>query len=277
MFPEELMSIIYKYKSNNQSQIQNIYDNLCEIILSLKRIRDNIASDLYEMLASDDITDTSDIINDINKLKEQILYIQSFTSKESSTAKKTIPDIDIYTIIVLSNTLKCSSSHNIIDIVAKLPVLNEHGEISYINKNASYCSTCNRFTILKEDFNTIKDVIMCKVIDETISYYENNCSSDMEIMQKNSILSQYGYNVQARKDLSEQQRHIILSSIIEAQILTRREVIDHITTLIDRGSKIPNWKSATQKWKDDRQFVSEYHSDSLPEVIFNSIILKYKK
>ncbi|MGN0290880.1 MAG: hypothetical protein ACI4C5_03030, partial [Lachnospiraceae bacterium] len=77
--------------------------------------------------------------------------------------------------------------------------------------------------------------------------------------------------------LSEQQRHIILSSIIEAQILTRREVIDHISILIERGSKIPNWKTATQKWKEDRQFVSEYQSNCLPEVVFNNIILKYRK
>lgn len=372
MFPDELMNIISKYKNDNQAQIRNIESNLCEIINSLKTIRNNMASNLYKIMTSDNISDTTEIMSDINLLKEQISYIESFTLSESTEkenitmqynteelseeistpmfTKKVypylisddlcpfcnvklvqhriyyqriknnkiydesvigykcqacnklfvidyeikdfdfentniilnkdkydeIPQIDIYTIIVLSNTIKCSSNHEIKDIVAKLPVLNEYGQISYISVNAAYCPICKRFTILKDDFNSIKEIVICKVIDETI-LYSGNKDSEIEIDQGQSILTQYGYNVQTKKDLSEQQRHIILSSIVEAQILTRREVIDHITTLIERGSKIPAWKMATKKWKEDRQFVSEYKSDSLPEVIFNNIILKYKR
>lgn len=188
----------------------------------------------------------------------------------------TIPPIDIYSIIVLSNTLNCSSNHNTDDLIAKIPVLNEDGEISYLKINASYCYNCKRFTILKNDFIAIKDIVMCKVIDET-SDYSNNSENEFDFEQRRSVLFQYGYNVQTKKNLSEKQRHIILSSIIEAQIMNRRDVINHINTLIDRGSKIPSWNNATQKWKEDKQFVSGYKSDTLPEVVFNNIILKYKK
>lgn len=186
-----------------------------------------------------------------------------------------IPLINIYSVIVLSNTLNCSTNHKTKDLLAKIPVLNEDGEISYLKINASYCFNCKRFTILKSDFISIKDIIMCKVIDET-SDYSNMVNNYFEIEQKKSILFQYGYNVQTKKNLSEIQRHIILSSIIEAQIMNRRDVINHINTLIERGSKIHSWNNATQKWKEDKQFVSEYKSDSLPEVIFSNIILKYK-
>lgn len=367
MFPEELMQIIVKYKSDNQKQIQRICNSLYEIIASLKNIQNNMASDLYKISISDDLTDSTEILNDINVLKEQIAYIKSFTSNKPNevtgqsnsipdevedrtpiftkkvrlhltfddlcpfcnvkfvkhhiyyqrivdnkmceesmigyrcpacnklfiidfetedfdfkntniTVKKNeeIPPIDIYSVIILSNTLKCSANHKTKDLIAKIPVLNEDGEISYLKINASYCFECNRFTILKDDFCSIKDIIMCKVIDETVEYQNNN-ESEFDVEQKKSILTQYGYNVQTKKDLSEQQRHIILSSLIESHILTRREVIDHINTLIERGSKIPNWKTATQKWKDDKQFVAEYRNDSLPEVIFNNIVLKYKR
>lgn len=160
----------------------------------------------------------------------------------------TIPPIDIYSIIVLSNTLNCSSNHNTDDLIAKIPVLNEDGEISYLKINASYCYNCKRFTILKSDFITIKDIVMCKVIDET-SDYSNNSENEFDFEQRRSILFQYGYNVQTKKNLSEKQRHIILSSIIEAQIMNRRDVINHINTLIDRGSKIPSWSNATQSGK----------------------------
>lgn len=186
-----------------------------------------------------------------------------------------IPLIDIYSVVVLSNTLKCSSNHRSKDLLAKIPVLNESGQITYIKISASYCFNCERFTILKEDFNEIRDVVMCKVIDETFEGQSYNY--DMELGQKQSILYNYGYNVQTKKNLSEQQRRIILSSVIEANIMNRRDVINHINTLIERGSKISSWKDATQKWKTDRKFVSEYQSDCLPEVIFNKIILKYRK
>ncbi|WP_313069736.1 hypothetical protein [Lacrimispora sp.] len=186
-----------------------------------------------------------------------------------------IPLIDIYSVIVLNNTLKCSLNHRSKDLMAKIPVLNESGQISYLKISASYCFDCERFTILKDDFNAIKDVVMCKVIDETSERQSNNY--DMEMGQKQSILYNYGYNVQTKKNLSEQQRRIILSSVIEANIMNRRDVVNHISTLIERGNKISSWKDATQKWKTDRKFVSEYQSECLPEVIFNNIILKYKK
>lgn len=189
---------------------------------------------------------------------------------------ETISQLDIYSVIVLSNTRMCSiNNHRTSDVTAKLPVLDKDGNVTYFQLHASYCFECNRFTILKSDFNVIKDIVICKVIDETTEY-QNEISDDFEIEQKESILTQYGYNVQTQKDLSEQQRHMILSSLIEAHIMTRREIIDHITTLIDRGSKIPKWKLATQKWREDRQFVGEYKSEELPNVIFDKIILKYK-
>lgn len=210
---------------------------------------------------------TKDVINNIKVNKTNIKLLEDYYHE--------IPPIDIYSIIVLSNTLNCSSNHNTDDLIAKIPVLNEDGEISYLKINASYCYDCKRFTILKNDFISIKDIVMCKVIDET-SDYSNNSENEFDMEQRRSILFQYGYNVQTKKNLSEIQRHIILSSIIEAQIMNRRDVINHINTLIERGSKIPSWNNATQKWKEDKQFVSEYKSDTLPEVIFNNIILKYK-
>lgn len=187
-----------------------------------------------------------------------------------------VPQINIYSVIVLSNTLKCSSKCKTKDIIAKIPVFIENGELSYVSVNASYCFDCNRFTILKDDFNNIKDVAACKVSDET-SYYDNSSREEIDIVQRNSILFNYGYNVKSKSNLTQIQRRRILSSVIEANIMTRRNVIDHINTLIHRGEKIPSWKSATEKWISDKEFISNYEIGDLPEVIFNEIILKYRK
>lgn len=140
--------------------------------------------------------------------------------------------------------------------------------------SALYCFDCKKFTILKENFNSIKDIIMCKIIDETVeSKLAKN--DEIEIEQKKSLLYYYGYNVQTQKNLSEKQRQIILSSIIEANIMNRRDISNHLITLINRGSKVPKWKTATQKWKQDKEFVSNYKLGSLPSVIFDKIIKKY--
>ena len=189
----------------------------------------------------------------------------------------TIPEIDIYSLIVLSNTLKCSSNHNTKDILAKIPVLDEKGQIFYVARNASYCPTCNRFTMLKEDFDGIRGIVTCKVIDETQQSHTNLYNNDFDSEQSKSVLTQYGYNVQTKNNISKEQRQIVLASIIEAQIMSRREIMDHISILIERGSKIKSWNLATQKWKEDREYIASYDSGNLPEVIFDKIILKYKK
>lgn len=148
-----------------------------------------------------------------------------------------------------------------------------NGELNYIKINASYCFDCNRFTILKEDFAVIKDVAICRVIDEATEYLSAP-SEPLEMEEKNSVLYNYGYKVKTQQSLSDIQRQTILSSVMEAGIMSKRDIINHLTTLIDRGSKISSRKTATHKWKQDKIFVSEYQNGDLPEVVFDEIIMK---
>ena len=130
--------------------------------------------------------------------------------------------------------------------------------------------------VMKDDFKQIDGVIMCKVIDET-TYYGESITDNLDIEQRKSLLYKYGYNVQSKANISSKERHIILSSIIEANIMNRRQIMDHLTTLIERGSKIQSWKEATNKWKEDKYYVQSYRTENLSSVIFDKIILKYKK
>lgn len=188
-----------------------------------------------------------------------------------------IPPMDINSVIVLGNTLKCSFNHNINDITAQIPVLNENGELYYVETRASYCSVCNRFTILKDDFDKISDIVTCKVIDETSSCKPGDQAQTNETENDGSILKYYGYNVQTQKNISEQQRHIILSSVIEADIMTREQVVDLLNINIKRKSTRPDCQLAIQKWKEDINFVNTYKTEELPKVVFDKIILKYTK
>lgn len=207
------------------------------------------------------------IINNIDLENTNLIIDRRFYNR--------VPPITIRSVLVLKSTLKCFS-HRTETFLAQIPALDEGGNIFYHSIDASYCFECNRFTILEDDFNAIKDIILCKIVDETYVYNQEN-SNKFNIDKDCSVLKYYGYNVQTKKNISKQQRHIILSSLIESGIMTRRQVIDHIKVLIQRGSKIPSWSEATQKWKDDIDFVNTYKIEDLPKVVFDKIVLKYGK
>lgn len=207
-------------------------------------------------------------------LEQNIKNFDTSNTNIRLNRRQYIPEIDFYSVVVLCNTFKCSNDHHTKDIIAKIPTINEDGELSFVEINASYCFECRRFTILKYDFSQIKDVILCKVIDESTTYEPREVDA-VEREQKSSILFNYGYNVKSKNSISKEQRHIILASILESNIMTKRDIINHITTLIDRGSKISSWKNATQKWKDDREYVNNYQNGDLSKVIIDNVILKY--
>lgn len=186
--------------------------------------------------------------------------------------------LTIFDVIVLSTLESCNNKgHNLKDITAKIPIFTENGKINFINKNVTYCKNCNKYIMLKFDFKQIKDIVACKVIDQTISKNINQNNDEIEIKQNESILYQYGYNVSEKDKISDKQRHLILASVIESNILTREQICSHLDTLIERGNKIEKWKIATQKWRQDRFFVKSYNVNNLPKILLNEVVLKYRK
>ena len=187
------------------------------------------------------------------------------------------PVIDYYTVIVLTNTLKCSQEgHNIKDVCIHIPIINDSGQLDVVAVNAGYCKECNRFVMLKSDFKLINGVIICEVIDET-TINQKLESDEIEIKQYESLLYRRGYNVKTKDNKSDEQRQMILAMVIESNLMTRHEIMSHLGTLIERGRKIDKWKQAVQKWTSDRKFVSEYERGDLPKVIADRIILKYSE
>jgi len=184
----------------------------------------------------------------------------------------------IFTDIIVLSTIKACTykNHNLREVLADIPVFKENGEIDFLQKSISYCPQCNRYIMLKSDFKQIENIVACQIIDETVTR-ENRKSDEIEIKQYESILYRYGYNVKSKENISNKQRHLILSSVVESGILTRQQICSHLDTLIERGSKIPKWKEATQKWKQDREYVKSYNPENLPEVLANRIIAKYSQ
>ena len=179
-------------------------------------------------------------------------------------------------IIVLNNTLKCDLNHNIHDVNIIIPVLDKEGNVYTIKTLASYCETCNRYTITKDVFNSIEGIVLCEVINKTNVSNGAGTESQFEDMQHESTLYRYGYNVQSKKNLTSKQGHIIIAALVESGIMTRNQIMDHITTLINRGKQIPSWKDAVRKWNEDKYFTERYKTENLPSVIADRILLKYR-
>ena len=185
-------------------------------------------------------------------------------------------EIKFNDVIVLSTIISCTAkNHNLEDVIAKLPIFLEDGNIRTVDMNISYCPKCNKYIMLKKDFKQIEGVIACKIVDHTTIQNNNYDYDEIEIKQKESVLYQYGYNVKTKENLSDKQRHMILAAVVESQILTREQICSHLDTLIERGSKIEKWELATQKWKQDRQYVKKYNTKNLPPVLFDKVILRY--
>jgi hypothetical protein len=67
----------------------------------------------------------------------------------------------------LSYNKKCNNeNHNIIDIIAKLRIVFPNGKIDFYYVPAAYCKDCNKYFMLKKDFDDVKKhgTILCEII-----------------------------------------------------------------------------------------------------------------
>ena len=278
MIDSKIVDILEKYHSELANEISNINLAIQRIQDELKFISNCLMDDLVSYGKNTGIENKEkelELLKDSQSIRE---YINSFDILDfrDDYANEVEPVLSLYDVIVLNNTLTCDLNHKIYDITVALPVLNEYGDINNITVLASYCEDCDRYTITKDVFNNINGVLMCQVIDKTSTYYTDGVENDIEIDQHESLLYRYGYNVKTSKNLSTKQRHIIIASLVESGIMTRNQISDHLTMLINRGEKIESWKDATDKWKQDRYYIQSYKTYNLPSVIVNKILLQYK-
>lgn len=280
MLPENIKQILLKYTDGVTEEISTINKSIDRIKDSLSTVNSIIINELSAKAKNQTpINESSELelLKDSQYLRE---YISQITNIEINYNKNKLnvqnKCLDIHDIIVINSVKSCSwKEHILSDVKVKIPVLYENSDVVQIDVTISYCQDCNKYIMLKDDYIRITGIIMCQIIDETVKL-DHIAQDNVLTQQKNSILYHYGYNVSAQSDISEKNRHIILASVIEANILTRIQVEDHLQILIDRGSKIPSWGDAVQKWKRDKHFIHNYKTEKLPKIIFDKIILKYK-
>lgn len=184
--------------------------------------------------------------------------------------------LDIHSKITLQvkgTTTSCiNKKHTTSDITVQIPVIYESGDIGFEISHAIYCHQCDAYIILKNDFDKINGVILCKVIDET--FESKPISNKFGFDEKQSELYQHGYNVQKKNPLSDKQRHFILLSLLDTGIMNLNQICTHLDKLVQIHKKDNNFALAIKKWKRDREFITS-NSKDFPSYIADKIVLKF--
>lgn len=179
--------------------------------------------------------------------------------------------------VVLSHNRKCiNDKHDITDVSAKFKVL-INNEITETSILAGYCKECDQYIILKSDFKKAKQkgTLLCQVIDKTPEYLSKHEGS---YTSTESRVHSLGYNViKQRYNYTFEQRKIILANIIENYEITQHEILSMLDTNIARKINLPSYADAVEKWQQDREFVTNYKTGDIPEVLIDEIIVGKRK
>ena len=282
MIPEDIEKIVLQYDREVCNEISSINLAIERIKDSFKVINDVISSDLFSYMKSDEIFDKekeNQLLKDAQRIREFISSLKGINEKQIKDDSKIIRRIhkrlSIQDVVVLKTIKQCShDNHQIEDVMAKIPVLYDNGDVHLLDIQLAYCKTCNQYYMLKSDFDKITGIILCQVLDQT-SIGNITQDNDFNALQKQSILFKCGYTVSSQKNLPAEARRIILCSVIESHLMTKSEIKDHLNILIERGKKIPSWKSATTKWEFDKKFIDGYSQENIPQVVYDKIVLKF--
>lgn len=208
------------------------------------------------------LTDFSDSINELGTLK--------------------IKQVDFDNVIVIGDRLSCvHEDHKKEELIISVDFVKKNGDIIKVESKACYCEKCNLFFMRNYDYRLMKlkagDARMhCQEIEQE-KYYKNPDFSKY-YMNDHSILNVYGYNVNATEDLSDKQRHEILASLVDRDILNKSRIASYLAYFIrlNEGKK-KDYSDAINKWSRDRDFILDYKVGSRRKVEPTKItVIKYK-
>ena len=153
--------------------------------------------------------------------------------------------------------------------------MTESGKIETHSVKGAYCRDCDRYYILDTDYQRLKEkgILVCKVVEEEF-WLDREKGNGYDNLSQESILHMLGYNVNAQKNLSKEQRWRLLEIIVDEGVLTATEVRSHINWLIRRSKNINNLNDARLKWEADVEHISNYAKKSDGTVNVKSITSK---
>lgn len=164
--------------------------------------------------------------------------------------------IEFKSFLVYTDSLQCQKEgHDISSLTAVVDICTPDGIRRSASFPAMWCEDCNAYYISEATYRELKaqGTILCKVLSKEKF---DSPDSVFDTYNEKSILNIYGYNVNAKEDKSDVERHAVLDMIIKKDIMDRTRVIDFLQYLIDRPSGKRNMSQSIRKWRSDIEYLS---------------------
>ena len=175
------------------------------------------------------------------------------------------------------NLQNCMTNHHSMeDITAQIRMVDKSGTEFDYDVPAIRCDTCGKLFLLETEYQKIqtKGIPLCAIVENEYWKSKNDKNKPWaETDAKGSVMYVHGYNVSMVNNLSPMQRHAILKTLIQDEILTKGQILSHLDMLIKRAENIPILQKAKEKWIMDRNYITQYDNNT-ETILANSITHK---
>lgn len=153
-------------------------------------------------------------------------------------------------------------------------------DLSTVEINIQYCHNCREYFISKQQYDNYK--IIYKDLMGNIQFVDNLTNKEPLTnlnFKLESPLHINGYNVSSNSRLTIEDRRRIIGYVIDNGILSKAEVVQHLSMLIDNAKhrRNANVANAIEKWEGDLDWVNYYRIDGQYKVHINRVLRKPTK
>ena len=200
--------------------------------------------------------------------KDNTSNLSNHVSKETIIPKNVSFDNNENTLYICKGTVSCNrQGHTIISSTGILASLD--GEPIKINTN--YCLDCQLYFINYHEYEFYRNIYGVLLGNFSIQNNLDGHAKGYHSLADESILHMCGYNVSQTKELSSDQRRLILANLMDREIVSKNKIMDYLQYFIMRSESNFNLFLAVQKWSEDLDWVHNYNINTQRRFIISSI------
>ena len=184
-------------------------------------------------------------------------------------------EIKFKDFLIKRNVFGCvHKDHVLEDVNATVNVVTNKGDLESVNVLSGYCRNCNVYFVLEDPLKKLlsKGRPMCFLYDWDRK--EKEIHPGYIFMSAESILYQYGYNVNANDNIPTVSRQRILEMMVDNGVMTKNEILSYLNLFITQRKNNKSMQKAIGKWKEDIDHLIQYKADESSSIQIQSL---YKK
>ena len=191
------------------------------------------------------------------KNKAEFQKIEQQAEKEKPNHKDN--EIKVRDFLIKRSVFRCvHDEHELEDINAVISVVTNSGNLEQVSILAGYCRSCNVYFVLEDQLRRLlsKGTPMCLLYDWDKT--EKALHPGSMFLAPESLLYQYGYNVNAIDNIPAAKRQRILATMIDNDVMTKNEILSYLDLFITQRKDNRSMNRAVEKWKEDIAFLLQY-------------------